>query len=213
MRSRLILAVLVLASLPACAQFTLDVTGGAIAFGAAPLNIALVPNGSGTKGNVNAAPGACSAVGQANFSGTAHFVFRGTTDVAGHQWEVVFVFNSGNEGNLTTSSLGWALTGKYEMSIEDTVTHAVCTDVVAASGEYQFEGPKLAGWPHKGASACNSPGQSPGLQGSLTLRGHANIFPKFVPAGKCSTALATEANARILNKGFDAIHLDYKLNY
>lgn len=152
-------------------------------------------------------------------TGSAPFVIHGTTIGAlNHTWEVEFRFPGppfANQGNLSSSSTNWELTGKYRMTIRDTVTNAVCTKVVGASGEYQFAGAKLSGWPHDcpKPTPTNSPGQSPGLTGSIILRGHAGIFPIFVAGGTCSNALATAANTRIVNKGFDAVQLDYKLTY
>jgi hypothetical protein len=94
------------------------------------------------------------------------------------------------------------------------VTGKRCSRVVGMSGEYQFAGPALRGWPHNSANPTNSNGQSPELTGSsITLGGHAGLFPKFVAGGACSSTLAAQANTRIVNKGFDSVNLDYKLTY
>ena len=56
------------------------------------------------------------------------------------------------------------------------VTGKRCSKVVGMSGEYQFAGPALRGWPHNSANPTNSNGQSPGLTGSsITLGGHAGL--------------------------------------
>lgn len=215
MRSRFMLAILFLGSLPAASQgFTLVFTGGAVKFGAAPLNITVIPNHLGTYGTAKSGPAPCGGAGAATLAGAPHFLIRGTTTVGGHKWEVVFEFAGGaNQGDLSASPAFWVVTGKYEMTITDTTTNAVCSKVIGASGEYQFGGPPLPGWPKLPAKACNAPGQSPGLNGTLALRGHAGISPVFVPGGSCTPALASQANARIGGKGFDTANLDYKLTY
>src|SRR6516164_7928862 len=81
-------------------------------------------------------------------------------------------------------------------------------------GGVPIAGPALRGWPHNSANPTNSNGQSPGLTGSsITLGGHAGLFPKFVAGGACSSTLAAQASTRIVNKGFDSVNLDYKLTY
>ena len=215
MRSRLMLAVLFLASVPAFSQnFNLVFTGGAVKFGAAPLDITVAPNSPGTQGIAKSGPAPCGTAKAVTLAGAAPFVIHGTTTVGGHQWEIVFKFQGGaNQGNLSASSANWELTGHYLMMITDVTTHAVCSKVVGASGEYQLAGPALGGWPHINAKSCNTPGQSPGLTGALALRGHANIFPIFAPGGACTAALAAEANSKIGGKGFDTVNLDYRLSY
>jgi len=226
MRSRLTLTILFLASLPAFSQnFTLELTGGTINFGVAAMNIAVVsPNGGGTNGHLAPtfppATFSCKPTEAVTLVGSNPFGIRGTTIQFGHKWDVEFVFpgppSGANQGNLTISSTNWELTGKYSMTIKDTVTGAQCSKVVGMSGEYQFAGPALGGWPHScpnPAPPTNAPGQSPGLAGSMILRGHANLFPKFVPGGACSAILAAQANSKIVNKGFDSVHLNYKLTY
>ncbi|HTC93825.1 MAG TPA: hypothetical protein VK699_10270 [Terriglobales bacterium] len=222
MRSRLTLAILFIASLPAFSQsFRLELTGGTIIFGIAPMNIAVVSaNAGGTNGHLAPAlPPAtfsCKPTEAVTLVGAAPFGIRGTTTEFGHQWDVNFVFPGppyANQGNLSISSTNWELTGKYTMTIRDTVTGAQCSKIVGMSGEYQFAGPALAGWPHNCMKATNTIGQSPGLTGTINLRGHAGIFPKFVPGGACSATLAAQANSRIVNKGFDSVQLDYKLTY
>jgi hypothetical protein len=216
MRSWLVLAVLFLASLPAFSQnFALEFTGGAVNFGIAPIHIVITPQGSGTQGTATSAPGACGAIKAVTLGGGAHpFIIRGMSNVAGQRWEVVFKFQGGaNQGNLSAPSSNWELTGKYEMTIKDLTTNAVCTKVVAESGEYQFEGPPLPGWPNLPGKSCQTKGQSPGLAGTMTLHGHANIYPLFAPFGSCTAPLAAQANAQIGAKGFDTVKLDYRLNY
>jgi len=200
MRSCLFFAGMFLASLPAFAQnFTLEFTNGNVKFGAAPMNITVTPQGPGTQGTATSAPGACGATKAVTLGGGAHpFIIRGMTTVAGRQWEVVFRFHGGaNQGNISAVTSNWELTGRYEMSIKDIASGAICSKVVAASGEYQFEGPSLAGWPKLPGKSCNTKGQSPGLAGKLALRGHANIFPHFAVSGTCTAALASAANAAI----------------
>jgi hypothetical protein len=216
MRSRLVLAGLFLAPLPAFSQnFDLKFTGGAVNFGTAPIHIVITPQGFGTQGTATSAPGACGAIKAVTLGGGAHpFSIRGMSNVAGDQWEVVFKFQGGaNQGNLSAPSSNWELTGKYEMKIKDLTTNAVCTTVVAESGEYQFEGPPLLGWPKLPGLSCQTKGQSPRLAGTMTLHGHANIHPLFTPGGSCTAALAAQANAQIGAKGFDTVKLDYTLNY
>jgi hypothetical protein len=216
MRSRLIFAVLFLASLQAFSQnFAVLFTGGNVTFGKAPLNVVVTPNTSGTKGIATSAPGACGAIQAVTLNGGPNaFFIRGKATVGGRQLEVVFKFRGGaNQGNLSAASSNWELTGKYEMAIKDVTTNAVCSTVVGASGEYQFGGPPLAGWPKLPGKPCNAKGQSPMLTGTLALHGHANIFPKFVSGGKCTSALAKEAKIVIGGKGFDAVSLDYQLSY
>jgi hypothetical protein len=135
----------------------------------------------------------------------------------GHQWQVEFVFpgppTGANQGNLSISSTNWELTGKYRMTIRDTVTGSQCSTVVAMSGEYQFAGVALSGWPHACPKPTNSPGQSPGLTGTIALHGHANMFPVFAPGGTCSGTLASQANGKIAGHGFDVVTLNYNLEY
>ena len=151
MRSRLVLAMLFLAPLPAFSQnFTLEFTGGAVNFGTAPIHIVITPQGSsGTQGTATSAPGACGTIKAVTLGGGASpFIIRGMSTVAGDQWEVVFKFQGGaNQGNLSAASSNWELTGKYEMTIKDLTTNVVCRKVVDQSGEYQFEGPPLPRWP------------------------------------------------------------------
>jgi hypothetical protein len=222
MRSRLAFTIVFLASVPAFSQpFTLEFTGGTIIFGSAPLNIAVVsPNGGGTSGHLApAGPPAtlsCTPTEAVTLAGSGRFGISGTTKGFGHLWDVEFAFPGppfANQGNLSASSTNWELTGKYSMTIKDTVTGKRCSKVVGMSGEYQFAGPALSGWPHNCANPTNSNGQSPGLTGSITLGGHAGLFPKFVAGGACSSTLAAQANSRIVNKGFDSVNLDYKLSY
>ncbi|HTD22627.1 MAG TPA: hypothetical protein VK738_08235 [Terriglobales bacterium] len=227
MRLRLTLTMLFLASLPAFSQnFGLQLTGGAVSFGAAAMNITVSPNGGGTNGHLAPtlppATLSCTKTEAVTLLGAGPFVIRGTTTEFGHQWEVEFVFPhppGANQGNLSFTSTNWELTGKYRMTIKDMVTGAQCSKVVGMSGEYQFAGPKLNGWPHScppppPPPPTNTPGQSPGLTGAMTLGGHGSAFPKFVGGvGTCSVILANQANSRIVNKGFDAAQLDYKLTY
>ena len=222
MRSRLAFTIVFLASVPALSQpFTLEFTGGTIIFGSAPLHIAVVsPNGGGTVGNlaptIPPATISCTPTEAVTLAGSSRLGIRGTTTEFGHLWDVELVFPGppfANQGNLSASSTNWELTGKYSMTIKDTVTGKRCSKVVGMSGEYQFGGPALSGWPHNCANPTNSNGQSPGLTGSITLGGHAGLFPKFVAGGACSSALAAQANSRIGSIGFDAAMLDYKLTY
>lgn len=223
MRSRLAFTIAFLASFPAFSQpFTLELTGGTINFGLAPLHIAVVsPNGGGTSGNLAPAiPPAtlsCTPTEAVTLAGSRPFGIHGTTTEFGHLWDVDFVFpgppSGANQGNLSASSTNWELTGKFSMTIRDTVTGKRCSMVVAMSGEYQFGGAALSGWPHDCSKPTNSNGQSPGLTGSVILGGHANLFPKFVAGGTCSSALAAQANSKIVKRGFDAAKLDYKLIY
>jgi hypothetical protein len=214
MRSRLTLAVLLLLSIPAFSQFTLQLTGGIVKFGAAPLNITVIPNG-GTSGNVTAGT-PCGPNQSATLTGTARFTILGTMTEFNRHWEVEFVMSPpgfANQGNLRNLGTNWEITGKYQMTIREKGTTVSCTKVVGASGEYQFAGPKLGGWPAKCPKPTNAPGQSPGLPGSLILRGHANIHPIFTASPTCPAALAAQWNAKIAGKGFDAVNLDYKLTY
>ena len=206
MRSQLSFTMMFLASVPAFSQpFTLELTGGAINFGSAPLHIAVVsPNGGGTRGHLAPAiPPAtlsCTPGEAVTLAGTSPFGIRGTTTEFGHLWDVEFVFPGppfANQGNLNASSANWELTGKFSMRIRDTITGNRCSKVVGMSGEYQFAGAALSGWPHDCSKPTNSTGQSPGLTGSMILRGHAGAFPKFVAGGACSPALAAQANSRI----------------
>src|SRR3984893_9625897 len=222
MRSQLSFTMMFLASVPAFSQpFTLELTGGAINFGSAPLQIAVVsPNGGGTRGHLAPAiPPAtlsCTPGEAVTLAGTSPFGIRGTTMEFGHLWDVEFVFPGppfANQGNLNASSANWELTGKFSMRIRDTITGNRCSKVVGMSGEYQFAGAALSGWPHDCSKPTNSTGQSPGLTGSMILRGHAGAFPKFVASGACSPALAAQANSRIVNHGFASVNLDYKLTY
>jgi hypothetical protein len=221
MRSRLALTIVFLTSVPAFSQpFTLESTGGTINFGSAPLHIAISPNGEGTSGHLAPAiPPAtlsCTPTEAVTLAGSGRFGIRGTTTEFGHLWDVEFVFPGppfANQGNLNASSANWELTGKYLMTIKDTVTGNRCSKVVGMSGEYQFTGAALSGWPHDCSKPTNSNGQSPGLTGSTILGGHGGAFPKFVAGGACSSALAAQANSRIFNQGFDTVKLDYKLTY
>jgi hypothetical protein len=214
MRSRLMLAVVLLSSIPAFSQFNLALTGGSVKFGAAPLNITVVANG-GTTGNVTSGT-PCGANQAATLTGTARFVILGTMTEFGRHWNVEFVMSPpgfANQGNLSNSGTNWEITGKYTMTISEIGTSVACRKVVGASGEYQFAGPKLAGWPAKCPKPTNAPGQSPGLPGALILRGHANIHPVFTASPTCPATLAGQWNAKIAGKGFDAVNLDYKLTY
>lgn len=222
MRSLLVFTTAFLASVPASAQpFTLELTGGTIDFGQAPLHIAVAsPTPAATKGHLApATPPAtfsCTPTEAVRLAGTSPFGIRGTTTEFDHLWDVELVFPGppgANQGNLEASSTNWELTGKFGMRIRDTVTGSICSQVVGMSGEYQFGGSVLSGWPHDCSKPTNSIGQSPGLTGSVILGGHANIFPKFVAGGGCSSTLAKQANSRIGNKGFDAANLTYKLTY
>src|SRR5208283_5017586 len=209
------------ASVPAFSQtFTLNFMGGVVDFGAG-MNIAVIPgSGGSTKGKVTpATPPAslsCKKAEAVTLAGSAPFVIRGTVMEFGHLWYIEFVFPGppfANQGNLGISSTVWELTGRYAMSIKDTVTGNQCFVQVAASGEYQFEGPALPGWPHDCKKPTSAPGQSPGLQGSMTLHGHAGAFPVFVAGGSCSATLATQANSKIGSAGFSAADLKYLLRY
>jgi hypothetical protein len=215
MKSRLTLAVLLLASLPGFAQFNFEITGGNVKFGSAPLNITVVHNG-GTHGALtNGTP--CAPNPQVRLAGKPDFVINGTMSEFGRNWEVEFVLapaGFANQGTLNAGSISWEMTGKYKMTIREVGTAVSCTKVVGASGEYQWAGPKLAGWPAKcPGPPTNAPGQSPGLTGTLVMRGHANIFPVFTPGPNCPAPLAAQWNTKIGGKGFDAVHLDYKLTY
>jgi hypothetical protein len=215
MRSRLTLAVLLLLSIPAFSQFTLQLTGGNVKFGGAvpPLNITVVPNG-GTTGNVTSGT-PCGADQTANLIGTAHFVILGTMTEFGRHWDVEFVFGApgGSQAKLSNASALWDVTGKYQMTIRETGTTVACSKMVGASGEYQFSGPKLGGWPAKCPKPTNAPGQSPGLSDAMILRGHANLHPIFTASPTCTAALAAQWNTKIAGKGFDTVNLDYKLTY
>jgi len=222
MRFRPAVAILLFTAVPAFAQpFTLELTGGTVDFGAAPLHIAVLsPNGGGTSGNVApAVPPAslsCTPTEAVTLAGSHPFAVLGTTKQFGHLWDVELVFPGppfANQANLSASSVNWELTGRFAMTVRDTVTGRRCSRAVGTSGEYQFAGPPLSGWPHDCANPTNAAGQSPGLTGSMILRGHAGAFPKFVAGGACSAALAAQANSKIVNKGFDAAKLDYKLIY
>src|SRR5271165_4128622 len=118
MRSRLAFTIAFLASFPAFSQpFTLELTGGTINFGLAPLHIAVVsPNGGGTSGNLAPAippaiPPAtlsCTPTEAVTLAGSSRFGIRGTTTEFGHLWDVEFVFPGppfANQGNLTASSV------------------------------------------------------------------------------------------------------------
>jgi hypothetical protein len=223
MRSLLAFTITFLASFPSFSQpFTFELTGGMITFGSAPLRIAVVsPSGGGTSGNLAPAiPPAtlsCTPPEPVTLAGSRPLRIRGTTTEFGHRWDVQFIFPGPpvgiNQGNLDASATYWRLTGKFRMTIRDTVTGSSCSQVVGMSGEYQFSGAVLSGWPHDCSKPTNSIGQSPGLTGSVILQGQADVFPKFVAGGACSSALAAQANSRIVNKGFDSATLDYKLVY
>jgi hypothetical protein len=223
MRSLLAFTITFLASFPSFSQpFTLELTGGTVDFGQAPMHIAVVsPTPAATKGHLTpATPPAtisCTPPEPVTLAGTSPSGIRGTTTEFGHLWEIELVFPGPppgiNQGNLDISSTNWELTGKFRMRIRDTVTGSSCSQVAGMSGEYQFGGAVLSGWPRDCSKPTNSIGQSPGLTGSVILRGHANIFPKFVAGGRCSSTLAAQANSRIVNNGFDAATLDYKLVY
>ena len=215
MKSRLAFAVLLLSSIPAFSQFTLQLTGGSVKFGAAPLNITVLPNGGGTSGKVTSGT-PCGANQAATLQGTARFVILGSMTEFNRHWEVEFVMSPpgfANQGNLSNSGTNWEITGKYTMTIRETGTTVACSKVVGASGEYQFAGPKLAGWPAKCPKPTNAPGQSPGLPGALILRGHANIHPIFTSSPTCPAGLAAQWNTKIGGTGFDTVNLDTKLNY
>ena len=150
MRSRLTLTILFIASLPAFSQsFRLELTGGTVIFGIAPMNIAVVSANAGdTNGHLAPtlppATFSCKPTEAVTLAGAGPFGIRGTTTEFGHLWDVNFVFPGppgANQGNLTISSTNWELTGKYTMTIRDTVTGAQCSKVVGMSGEYQFAGP------------------------------------------------------------------------
>jgi hypothetical protein len=222
MRPRLAFTIVFFASVPASSQpFTLALTGGTINFGLAPLHIAVVSaNGGGTSGNLAPATSpatlSCTPTEAVTLAGSRPFGIRGTTTEFGHLWDVEFLFPGppfANQGNLDASLANWELTGKFLMTIRDTVTGKRCSKVVGMSGEYQFSGAALSGWPHDCSKPTNTNGQSPGLTGSMILGGHGSAFPKFVASGACSSALAARANSRIMNKGFDSAKLDYKLTY
>jgi hypothetical protein len=220
MRSRFALTILLCGSVPAFSQtFTFDFVGGVVNFGAGSMNIAVVPGG-GTNGKVTpAVPPAsisCKPAEAVTLAGLTPFVIRGTVTEFGHLWDIELAFPGppyANQGNLTISSIFWELTGKYTMTIKDTVTGKQCSKQVGMSGEYQFEGGPLAGWPHDCKQPTSAPGQSPGLEGAMTLHGHAGNAPKFVAGGSCSAALATQANSKIGSTGFKAANLNYKLTY
>jgi hypothetical protein len=227
MKSRLTLAILFVTSLPLLASaacfaqnFQLQFTGGVVNIGASPMNIVVSNNGGGTTGKVvNAVPPAsssCTAAEAVTLAGKVAFRIIGTTTQFGHQWEVQFVFSvplQANQGNLSKTTTNWELTGKYRMTITDKVTGKTCSKVVGASGEYQFAGPPLAGWPHVCAHSTSSSGQSPDLPGTLVLHGHAGALPIFAPGPICDPTLAGQANSLINKKGFDAVKLQYKLAY
>jgi hypothetical protein len=222
MRSRFALTVLFLGSIPAFSQpFTLALTGGTIDFGLAPLHITVVSqNGGGASGHLAPAiPPAtisCKPAEAVTLTGSGPFRILGTATEFGHLWDIELVFPGGawiNQGNLAISSANWELTGKYSMTVRDAATGSQCLKTVGTSGEYQFAGAALSGWPHNCAPPTNSIGQSPGLTGSIVLGGHANAFPKFVPGGACSASLAKQANSVIVNRGFVSVNLDYKLTY
>jgi hypothetical protein len=221
MRSRLAFAIVFLASVPAFSQpFTLELTGGTINFGLTPLHITVISPNGGTRGHlapaIPPATFSCTPSEAVTLAGSSRFGIRGTATEFGHLWDVEFVFPGppfANQGNLTAGSMNWELTGKFSMTIRDTVTGNRCSKVVGMSGEYQFSGAALSGWPHDCSKPTNSNGQSPGLTGSVILGGHAGAFPKFVAGGACSSTLAAQANSRIVNKGFDSVNLDYKLTY
>ena len=120
MRFRPAVAVVLFVSAPAFAQqFTLELTGGTVDFGAAPLHIAVLsPNGGGTSGNVAPAiPPAslsCTPTEAVTLAGSHPFAILGTTKQFGHPWEVELVFPGppfANQGNLSASSTNWVLTG------------------------------------------------------------------------------------------------------
>jgi hypothetical protein len=222
MRSLLALTILLCASIPAFSQppFTLDVIGGTVNFGAAPMHIAVV-SGTGTVGHVTPegppASISCKPAEAETLPGTNSFIILGTTTEYGHLWDIEFLFQVGtntNLGNLSISSTTWKLIGKYVMTIKDTVTGSQCSaGIVGPAEKYQFAGSALAGWPHDCKNATNSPGQSPGLTGSMVLQEHPGAYPVFVAGGSCSAALAKQANSKIGTTSFKAADLHYKLTY
>ena len=142
-------AILLFTAVPAFAQpFTLELTGGTVDFGAAPLHIAVLSsNGGGTSGNVApAVPPAslsCTPTEAVTLAGSHPFAVLGTTKQFGHLWDVQFVFPGppfGNQGNLSASSVNWELTGRFAMTIGDTVTGKRCSRTVGTSGSTSLPG-------------------------------------------------------------------------
>ena len=214
MRPLRTLLLLSLAAIPAASQtFALQVTGGTMSFGkGAPILIQVTPSASGgTNGKVS--PATAPPV---ILLGSTQFRIIGTTNQFGRLWNVEFSFPGppfANQGTLSPASVFWELTGKYSMVVQNTAAHANCAQTVAMSGEYQMAGPPLSGWPHNPKKPANSPGQSPGLAGSITLKGHAPIAPIFVPSATCPAAIAAKWNTLINSVGFDTALLHYKLTY
>src|SRR5271163_2208958 len=138
MRSLFAVTILLCASVPAFSQFTLDFVGGVVNFGAGSMNIAVDPNnGGGTNGKVTpATPPAsisCKPAEAVTLAGSAPFVIRGTVTEFGHLWDIELAFPGppyANQGNLAISSTFWELTGKYTMTIKDTVTGKQCSKQV-----------------------------------------------------------------------------------
>jgi hypothetical protein len=208
--------------------FTLQFIGGTIDFGST-LHIVVSPNGGGADGDVSRRnpppppppPLSCASPQPVTLAGSGRFLVQGTAVTGFGLWEVEFVFPGppfANLGSLNISSVFWELTGEYVMMIRDTVTGEQCTQATGMSGEYQFEGAALAGWPHScsltppQALPTEDAGQAPGLIGSMILRGHADIFPTFGIG--CPPTLAARANSLIGGIGFrSGTLLDYKLTY
>jgi hypothetical protein len=198
--------------------FTLELIGGTIEFGFAPLIVIVSLNGGGTSGHLAPwlSPPKPNCTSPVTLDGAGGFIIRGSATTGFGVWDVEFVFPSppgANLGNLNASPAGvfWELTGEYLMIIKDTTTGEQCEQAAGMSGEYQFVGAALAGWPHNCTTSTQTAGSSPGLIGSMNLRGHGSAFPTF--GGPCSPTLAAQANSLIGGRGFISGALDYKLTY